>query len=153
MVVHAIETDVDRPRNDLISAVFLIALQGENILSVRNERGWDIPGGHVEPGETPVSALNREVLEEASATFTTAEPFSFVTVPHRRDLMLFFVTQDFQLYPFLPSHQGALERAIVPIEVFLARYYGPKGVLGQLLTNAKAFIRRTGGPNGRRVLE
>jgi hypothetical protein len=43
MVVHAIGADADRPGDDLISAVFLIALQGDNILSVRNERGWDIP--------------------------------------------------------------------------------------------------------------
>lgn len=139
MIVHVIGTDGDRPRDHLISAVFLIALQGEDILSVRNERGWDVPGGHVEPGETPLSALIREVLEEASATFRTAMPFSFVTVPPRRDLMLFFVTQDFQLHPFLPS-EDAIERAVIPLEVLLDRYHGPKGVLSQLVSNAKALI-------------
>lgn len=140
MIIRAIETEADRPRDDLISAVFLIALRGDGILSVRNERGWDIPGGHVEPPETPLSALVREVLEEASASFRQAEPCSFATVPNRRDIMLFFATDDFELGPF-SSSADAIDRDVVPIQVLLDRYYGPKNILRQIISSAEAVIR------------
>lgn len=35
---------------------------------IENKRGWDIPGGHVEPDETPSQAFEREVQEEACCT-------------------------------------------------------------------------------------
>lgn len=37
------------------------------------QRGWDIPGGHLEPGETPEAAMRREVMEEAGALLTDVQ--------------------------------------------------------------------------------
>ena len=36
--------------------------QGGSVLFVEHpQRGWEIPGGHLEPGETPEEALAREL--------------------------------------------------------------------------------------------
>ena len=46
-----------------------VVLRGERLLLVRNRRRndsveWSTPGGVIDPGETPLEALGREVLEE-----------------------------------------------------------------------------------------
>lgn len=38
------------PADENVSAVFLIAFNDDGILCGRNERGWDVPGGHLEKG-------------------------------------------------------------------------------------------------------
>lgn len=35
------------PKKEFLSAVFLIAINGDKILSIKNDRGWEIPGGHL----------------------------------------------------------------------------------------------------------
>ena len=37
---------------------------GEVLFVEHPERGWEIPGGHIEPDETPEAALIRELKEE-----------------------------------------------------------------------------------------
>ena len=46
-----------------------------NILAIKNSRGWDIPGGKVEQGESPDKAVIREVFEEASVVVDNAQLF------------------------------------------------------------------------------
>lgn len=36
---------------------------------------WEVPGGRMEPGETPETHLNREVFEEVGITVRAVEPF------------------------------------------------------------------------------
>ena len=47
---------------------FVLAFVGDQLLMTHLvERGWDIPGGHIEPGESPEEAARREVYEETGA--------------------------------------------------------------------------------------
>lgn len=41
------------------------------------ERGWDIPGGHLEPGETAEQAMCREVLEETGRIVKPVKQFGY----------------------------------------------------------------------------
>lgn len=45
--------------------VFAITEEGKIILTKHKNRGWEIPGGKVEPGESPLEAAQRELMEEA----------------------------------------------------------------------------------------
>ena len=61
------------PPAQAVTAVFALGVKdGKMVLIDDEERGWDIPGGHVEPGETLDQALRREVREEAGCEITGA---------------------------------------------------------------------------------
>ena len=115
------------PSREFLSAVFLIAIKGTKILCIRNERGLDIPGGHIEPGETPQQALIREVYEEAGATFEGEKLFAIVesdAQDHYKDeVMLMYATKDFKLGEFIPS-EDAFGREVLEIDEFSKRYTG-----------------------------
>jgi 8-oxo-dGTP pyrophosphatase MutT (NUDIX family) len=53
------------PPRDLITAAFGFLFDGDRFLMSRLvERGWDVPGGHVESDEMPLETMRREVYEE-----------------------------------------------------------------------------------------
>jgi len=56
------------PPLNLITSAFILAFQGDALLMPRSiSRGWDLPGGHIDLGETPLEAMHRETFEEAYA--------------------------------------------------------------------------------------
>ena len=73
----------------LVSAVALVDEAGEILLQRRragSEHGglWEFPGGKLEPGESPESALVREISEELGIGLdsTVLEPVTFASGRH-----------------------------------------------------------------------
>ena len=54
------------PQNVHPTACMVFVTDKESVLMVKSKRGWGLPGGHIEPEETPEQCATREVHEEAS---------------------------------------------------------------------------------------
>lgn len=54
---------------------YAVAFEGDGFLMVWHKRrqGWEMPGGHIEPGETPEQAAAREYREECGRSIEVVE--------------------------------------------------------------------------------
>ena len=106
------------------------------IVVIRNKRGYDLPGGHVEKNESPLEAVCREVDEEAKAVLDAPQPFMLLSSDlnkNHKTGVLFYKAFGC-LKPFTPTLEIP-ERKILAPEVFLNCYYGNKDLLGFLFSN------------------
>lgn len=134
----------DGPSPEKVSSVFLIAfIEGKMVVS-RNERGWDILGGHVEASDTDLlAAVRRESKEEGGLAFTEAVPFaySWTEDPEYKDkVMLYYVTDTCELGEFIPA-EDVFERAVMALNEFLAAYQGDKAVMADIVRHAQEALQ------------
>jgi len=75
------------PAADLCTATFCLALQGDDkIVLTKTKRGWEMPGGHMEPGETLEEALFREAHEEGGYTPQQYKLFGYRKITSKKPI-------------------------------------------------------------------
>ncbi len=114
------------PPLELISTALVVAFAGDRLLMTElASRGWDIPGGHIEPGEHPEETVRREVLEETGATLGEPHLLGYQRLrllgpaptsyayPYPDCYQVFYRAQVISLSDFLPTPE-ARSRALFP---------------------------------------
>jgi 8-oxo-dGTP pyrophosphatase MutT (NUDIX family) len=126
------------PSADRVTAVFGLVFEGDRMLMARlrvGDRGWDIPGGHVEPGETPAEAVRREVHEETGVRLGPARVFASLAVrvlgpppsgyrhPCPDSYMVYYRAPVAVVEPFEPTEESAERGFLSPEAIRETRWY------------------------------
>lgn len=95
--------DSNMPNIDLCTATFcIVTFQGKLVLVQHGLRGYEFPGGHIDPHELPNETIRREIMEESGVIVSKPIFFGYklvspmTPIPHRDNPS--------QTYPFPHSY-------------------------------------------------
>lgn len=110
-----------------ITSALALAFDGERILMTNlRQRGWDIPGGHLEAGETPEAAMRREVLEEAGAVLIDVQLLGYQRIrllgaapagyryPHPDSYQVLYLARVAELIDFVATEEASQRAFFAP---------------------------------------
>ena len=58
---------------DLPKSLKAVIYRNDKVLLLKNDRGWDLPGGHMKQDENVINGLKREIFEETGLTITNPQ--------------------------------------------------------------------------------
>jgi len=108
------------------SALALIFDADQLLMTQLATRDWDIPGGHIEEGETSQQAVVRELYEETCCVARMLAPFAYqkITIhadvpadykyPYPTSYQIIFIGEIEQLDPFIATEE-ALQRRLLSL--------------------------------------
>lgn len=101
------------PPLELITSAFAFVFDKNRfVMTHLVSRGWDVPGGHREPGEAPIETAKRELLEEAGAEAEHLKLLGYQEIridapkpegyphPYPQSYQVFYCGRVGRLYPF-----------------------------------------------------
>jgi ADP-ribose pyrophosphatase YjhB (NUDIX family) len=114
-------------------------------------RGLTIPGGHMEPGESPDACFAREAMEEAAVEFGNVSLLGYVIADHtvnatyagrypRRAAQAMFAATVHRLGEFRPATEST-ERCLVPAAALPSLHHEWNVVLGAAYALALARVQ------------
>jgi 8-oxo-dGTP diphosphatase len=69
---HEIKRDTSLGDDTYVSAKIVLQRNGQ-VLLIKNDMGWDLPGGHIKESENIISGLMREVFEETGLSLSSED--------------------------------------------------------------------------------
>lgn len=128
-----------RPPDAEVTAVAVVACLDNKILFIKNKRGWDIPGGHVEKTDNTIEeTARRELWEEACTECGKFKLVGFMISDYYQDRKTYIIilkTRVTCLLEFKPKHETIKRRLMLPQEC-VKHYYGNPLLMEKLLNAA-----------------
>lgn len=140
-VLQFVSSDV-LPPLELITSVHVFCFRAGELLMVEHPtRSWDIPGGHIEAGETVMEALARELLEEGGVRCDSFTQLGYLEVivgglkpvgyryPFPESYMPFFSAEASKVEEFAGEFETKARRFFSREEVVGTTWYTKHGAL------------------------
>lgn len=105
----------------------------DKYIIVRNKRGWDIPGGHLENGESPLQAFKREIQEETFSKLMPKSKLIAVLESTQHPLTGIAVFKGVCRIDDIKQYTEISGVALVTVEELTDKYFGDKDLLQKLL--------------------
>ncbi|HEX6462668.1 MAG TPA: NUDIX domain-containing protein [Candidatus Saccharimonadales bacterium] len=127
--------DAQNDNITLTACVGFVALseQPDKFVVIKNKRGWDIPGGHIESGEEPYEAFQREVLEESGCELLQAQPTVILASNKNRGTGILVYRAVCKLSDFVPTDEISEVRLVTHDEL-IDMYFGDKELISELFS-------------------